>query len=102
MAFPYFEGFPLRNEPYPNSQKGLPGIFDAHARPVSISKSQRGCADSINVVVENVIPLAGHLIDSVYIDGPEEMIFVDRKVIRFAVHLSSAREHDLNRRIMLA
>ena len=49
-----------------------------------------------------MIPLAGHLVDAVDVDGAQEMVFVHGHVIRLTVDLSSARKNNFDVFVVIA
>ena len=74
----------------------MPGVLDAHPRADGVGEPQGAGANAIDVVVEDVIPLARHLIDAVDVDWSQQVLFVDGQVIRLAVDLPRAREDDFD------
>ena len=56
----------------------------------------------VHPVVEQVVPLAGHLVDPVDVDRPDRMLLVDRQVVGPAVDLARAGVDDPDRRVVLA
>jgi hypothetical protein len=56
----------------------------------------------MHVVVEGVIPLARHFIDTVDIRRPQAVPLIDRKILRAAVYLSCAGVDDLDLGVVVA
>src|SRR5438477_5435400 len=78
----------------PNSKKGLPRIFNPHPGSVSVGQPQRACANLIDVVVKQVVPLARELVNSVHVDRIDRVFLIDREILRPPVNLSRAGEND--------
>ena len=51
--------------------------------------------DAEDGVVQDGVPLAGHFVDAVDVDGAEQVVFVDGEEIGLAVDLPRAGEYDL-------
>ena len=83
------------------AEEGLPGVLDAHPRPVRVRQPQHGDADAVDLPVEQVVPLAGELVDPVDVDGGERVALVDREVARAPVELARAREDDRGLRVVV-
>ena len=66
------------------------------ARAVDVGQAQRAGADAEDVVVDQVVVLAGRLVDAVDVGRPHEVRFVDRQRIGPAVDLARAGEDDLH------
>src|SRR4051812_43066324 len=49
-----------------------------------------------------MVPLAGQLVDSVHVYGPDGMLLVHGKVFGLAIELAGAREYDSDGGIVLA
>src|SRR3990170_400326 len=67
MPVPHIEGFTFNQQADPDTQEGLTSILHPHARPVGVRQAQGTGTDAIDVVVEDVVPLPGHLVDAVYV-----------------------------------
>ena len=80
--------------PDPDAEEGLAGVAHAHSRAVRVRQPQHARPDPVDVAVEEVVPLAGRLVDPVHVDGRDRVALVDRKVPRAPVELARAREHD--------
>ncbi len=88
--------------PNPPPQKGLPRIPDPHARPDGVRQPEGAGPDPVDVVVDDVIPLPGHLVDAVHVRGVQQMPFVHRQIVRDAVDLPGARKDDLDVPVVLS
>ena len=88
---------PFEREADEPADEALPVVLDELARSVHVRQPQRAGADVEHVVVEQVIVLAGGLVDAVHVDRPDEMIFGDRQRVGLAVNLARAGEHHLHR-----
>ena len=95
-TLPDLERVALHHGPDPDTEECLPCVADAHVRSVGVRQAQGARADPIHVVVEDVVSLAGCLVDPVHIHGKDRVVFVHRQVRRPAVDLAGAREHDLD------
>src|SRR5713226_7127170 len=84
----------------PHAQEGLPRVLDPHARAVRIGQPERHRAHSVDIAVEDVVPLAGHLVDAVDVGGPEQVPLVHREILGPAIDLSGARVDDANRGVV--
>ena len=51
-------------------------------------------AHAVHLAVEEVVPLAGGLVDAVDVDRADRVLLVDGQVLRAAVDLPRAREDD--------
>jgi hypothetical protein len=80
----------------------LPVVFDELTRSVDVGQTQCGGTDTERIIVDEVVVLAGRLIDAVDVDRLDQMRLGDREEGRFAVNLSGAGEDDLYRRVVLA
>ena len=72
------------------------------ARAVDVGQPQRAGADAEDVVVDEVVVLAGRLVDAVDVGRPHEVRLVDRQRVGPAVDLPRAGEDDLHRRVVVA
>ena len=88
----------LDREPDEPADEALAVVPDQLARAVDVGQPQRAGADAEDVVVEQVVVLAGRLVDAVDVGGPHEVLLVDRQAIRPAVDLARAGEDDADRR----
>ena len=79
----------------------LPRVAHPHPRAVGVREPQRARAHAEDVVVEQMVVLAGRLVDAVHVDG-HEVRLVDGQVLRPAVDLARAGEDDLHRRVVMA
>src|SRR5207253_4625702 len=72
-------------------------VLDQHPGPVRVGQPQHAGADAVDVVVEDVVPLAGQLVDSIHVNGAGRLAFVNRQQFlgNATVDLAGAREHDL-------
>ncbi len=66
------------------------------ARAVGVGQPKRGRPDSVDVVVQQVVRLAGVVVDAVHVGGGEGMLLVDRLVLRATVLPAGAGKHDLD------
>ena len=74
---------------------------DQLARAVDVRQPQRTRADAEDVVVDEVVLLAGRLVDAVDVGRSHQLRFVDRQAIGLAVDLRVPRVHDFRPRIVL-
>jgi hypothetical protein len=102
LAAPNVEGMSLDEEAYPDTEEGLAGIADAHAGAVGVGEAEGGGANIVDVVVEDVVPFAGHFVDAVDINGAEEVVFVYGEVVWFAIDLACAGEDDFDGGVVFA
>jgi len=58
--------------------------------------------DAIDVVVNEMVFLPGHFVDTVYIDRPDGMGLIHGQVLRAPVDLARAGEHNLNGGVIVA
>src|SRR5229473_3585076 len=98
LAPPYLEGGAFERPTQPDAEEILPCILDPHARSINIGQPQRAGVDSIGIVKQQVIGLAGHLVDAVDIGRPQRMLLVDRQIAWPAVDLPRPGMHDGDRR----
>ena len=57
--------------------------------------------DTVNVVVEDVVPLARHLVDAVYIGRVHGVIFVQGQIIGLSILLACTSVDNLNGRVIV-
>ncbi len=96
LATPNLEIAPLDDGAQPDPDKGLTRVLDPHPWSVSVGQPQRATAHPVNVVIESVIGLARHLVDAVDVDWMQDVLLIDRRVVRPAIDLSGTREDDLD------
>ncbi len=82
--------------------EALAVVLHQLARTVDIGQAQRAGADAEDVVVEDVIVLAGRLVDAVDVGGPHEVRLGDRERVGLPIYLARAGEHDLHARVVAA
>lgn len=70
-----------------------------HTRPDGVGEAQRAGADAVHVVVEDMVPFAGHLVDAVDVDGADGVVFIHGQIVGFAVNLPRSGEYDADARI---
>ena len=87
----------LDGQPDEPADEALPIVTEQLTGTVDVGQAQRARAHAEDVVVDQVIELAGHLVDAVDIGGANEMVLVDRQARRLAVDLPGAGEHDFGR-----
>src|SRR2546425_1313246 len=98
---PNLKRFTFQNEPYPEAQKGLAGILNAHARSIRVGQTKDTRPNSVHIVVKDVVLLAGHLIDAIYIYRATPMLFIHGQVGGPTIKLAGTGEHDLNGTVVL-
>src|SRR5712692_10020898 len=99
LATPNFEVSALYDGAQPNPDKGLTRVLYSHARAIGVGQPQRTTAHPVYVVIERVIGLAGHLVDAVDVDRSQDVLLVDRHVVRATVDLPCAREDNVDARV---
>ena len=72
------------------ADEALAVVPDQLTRAVDVGQAQRAGAHAEDVVVEQVVVLAGGLVDAVDVGRPDEMRLVDRQAVGPAVDLSRA------------
>ena len=77
-------------------------MFQQLARTVDVGEPQGTGAHAEDVVVDEMVVLAGRLVDPVDVGRPHELRFGDRQRIGPPVHLARAGEHDFHLRIVVA
>ncbi len=82
----------LAHEP---ADEALAVVADELPRAVGVRQAQRGGADAVHLVVDEVVELARDLVDAVHVHRLEEVVLVDRQVARLAVDLARAGVDDL-------
>ncbi len=92
---------PFQRQADEPADESLAIVPDQLARTVHVGQAQRARPHLEDVVVQQVVVLAGRLVDPVDVDRAHEMIFGDRQGVGLAVHLARAREHDLDARVEL-
>ena len=85
----------LAHEP---ADEALPAVADELARPVGVGEAQRRGADAVHGVVDEVVELAGDLVDAVHVRGVQQVVLVHGQALRLAVDLARARVDDLHAR----
>ncbi len=85
----------LERQPDEPADEALAVVPDQLPRAVDVGQPQRAGADAEHVVVDDVVVLAGGLVDAVDVGRPDEVRLVDRQPIGPAVDLARAGEHDL-------
>src|SRR5215510_462929 len=78
----------LDQRPDPQTEKCLPSVLHSHPRPVGVGQSQSTGANAVNIIVEDMVPLARHLVDAVHVYGPAQMPLVNRQIIGLAIELA--------------
>jgi hypothetical protein len=71
-------------------------VLQQLARPVDVRQAQRAGADAEHVVVDEVVVLAGRLVDAVDVGRADQVRFGDGQAVGTAVDLPRAREDDLD------
>ena len=89
----------LADEP---ADEALPVVPDELAGAVGVGEPQRGGADPVHLVVDEVVELAGDLVDPVHVHRLQEVLLVDRQVEGLAVDLARAGVDDLELGVALA
>ena len=88
-------------QPDEPADEALAVVLDQLARSVDVGEAQRAGADVEDVVVEEVVVLAGRLVHAVDVGGPHQVLLVDRQVVGPAVDLTRAGEDDSNVAVVL-
>src|SRR6185503_13207966 len=83
----------LPDEP---ADESLAVVLDELARSVGVGEAQRGAADAVHGVVDEVVELAGDLVDAVDVRGVEQMGLVHGQPHGLAVDLARPRVDDLH------
>src|SRR5687767_12085765 len=92
----------LDGEPDEPRDETLAIVLDQLSWPVDVRESQRACAYAEHVVVQEVVVLAGGLVDPVHVGWLDEVLLGHGQRVRAAVHLSGSREDDLHGWIVAA
>src|SRR5262249_4569516 len=100
MPSPDLERLAFDQHSDPQTEKSLSRVLHSHPGAVGVGQSQRAGANALIIVVEDVVPLARHFVDAVYVNGPTQMLLVNRQIIGLAVKLAGAGEDDFNRRVV--
>ena len=82
----------LAHEP---ADEALAVVPDELAGAVGVGEPQRGGADAVHLVVDEVVELARDLVDPVHVHRLQQVLLVHRQVERLAVDLARARVDDL-------
>ena len=82
------------------ADEALAVVLDQLTRAVDVGQPQRAGAHAEDVVVEQVVVLAGRLVDAVDVGRAHQMVLVDRQAVRRAVDLPRAGEDDPHRRVV--
>ncbi len=101
FAAPDFDRLPLEQPADPDADECLPRVFDPHARAVSVRETQGAGGQIVNVVVQDVVELAGQFVDAVDVDGAERVPLIDGEPLGPAVNLPRAGKHDADPRVDL-
>ena len=101
-SFPDLEGFAANELTDPDPKERLACVADSHMRSVGVGQPQGAGTNSVDVVVEDVVRLAGCLVDAVDVHGSHQVLLVHGHVLRAAVDLPRAGEDDLDVGIELA
>jgi hypothetical protein len=80
----------------------LPVVTDQLAGAVGVGEPQRRGADPVHLVVDQVVELAGDLVDPVHVHRLQEVLLVHRQVEGLAVDLARAGVNDLDLGVALA
>ena len=89
----------LAHEP---PDEALARVADELARPVGVGEAQRRGADAVHRVVDQVVELAGDLVDAVHVRGVQQVGLVHGQALRLAVHLAGPGVDHLHVRVVLA
>ena len=84
------------------ADEALAVVLDQLARAVDVRQPQRAGAHAEHVVVDEVVVLAGRLVDAVDVGRPHELALADRQRVGPAVDLARAGEDDLHVRVVVA
>src|SRR5262249_29958127 len=77
-------------------------VLHAHPGTIGVGQTQGARPDVIDVVVENVIPLTGHLVDAVHVRRAQEVSLVYGQVFWFAINLACTGKDNLDTGIVFA
>ena len=76
-------------------------MLDQLPRAVGVGQAQAARSQAVGAVVDQVVPLAGQLVDAVDVGGPVAVFLVQRQVERPAVALTRAGVDDLGIRVVI-
>ena len=82
--------------------EALPIVAHELPRTVGVRQSQRGSAQVVRIVVDDVIPFARQLVHPVDIGGMLQMILVQWQILRLAVLLASPCIDDLDSAVLVS
>jgi hypothetical protein len=77
LTFPHLEVLTFEKETDPDPEKGLPGVLHPHPRAVRVRQPEGTGTQVVDIVIQDVIPLPGHLVDPVDVHGAQEVFFID-------------------------
>ena len=89
------DGAALEGEADEPADETLAVVSNQLPRTVHVRQPQRAGTHAEHVVVDEVVVLAGRLVDAVDVGRPHEMRLVDRQGVGAPVDLPRAGEHDL-------
>src|SRR4051812_1296552 len=92
----------FNHQPDEPGDEALPVVFQQLPRAVDIGQSERAGADAKHVVVNEVVVLAGGLVDAVDVGRPHQMRFRNWQRVGAPVHLARTGEDDLDVRVVVA
>ena len=84
------------------ADEALAVVLEQLTRSVHVREPQRAGADAEDVVVDQMVVLAGGLVDAVHVGGPDQMRLGHRQRVRTAVDLSRPGEDDLHAGVVAA
>ena len=89
LDLPVFDG--LAYEP---GDESLAVVADQLSRPVDVGEPQRARANAEDIVVDEMVLLAGRLVDAVHVGRTHQVRLVDRQRVGPAVDLARSGEDD--------
>ena len=96
------DGLILDRKPDEPADEALAIVLDELTRPVHVGQPERARAHAEHVVVDEMVVLAGRLVDPVDVGRAHEMALIDRKRVGAPVHLARTGEDDLHLRVVVA
>src|SRR6185312_939416 len=94
LAAPDLEWLSFDRKTQPDAEEILARILDPHSRAIDVGQAQRAALDPVDVAEQQVVALAGDLVDAVDVGRTQRVRLVDREVLRPAVDLPRARMDD--------
>ena len=86
----------FHNQAHKPTDKALPIVLHQLARAIGVGKAQRSGAQTIGVIIDNVIPLARQFVNAIDISWVLQMLFVQRQIMGLAILLARTRVDHFN------